>query len=92
MTDTIIVGAALAASILLNLLLISTHAKLRGLVQDGLDAAAKNRYTRVRLNIQSVLDLGMRPRTPHLWQDGHFYDPADFRGKPTNRHPATRRH
>ncbi|RLG95354.1 hypothetical protein DRO27_03825 [Candidatus Bathyarchaeota archaeon] len=89
--DLIFMGFALAASIIMNILLLGTHAKLKELVQSGLDAAAKNRYSRVPLRIQDVLDLGLRPRGTEIWDDGEFRHPKEFLRKPGGFHPARKR-
>lgn len=89
--DTIMIGFALAASLVMNLVLLAHSAKMKELLQRGLDAAAKNRYTGVRIGIQEVLDLGLRPRTIDIWEDGEFRHPDEFKTKPGGRHPAIRR-
>jgi hypothetical protein len=89
--DLYMLGFALAASLLSNILILVHHSKVRGLVQQGIDDAAKNRYSRVRLSIQSVLDAGFRPRTIDIWEDGQFRHPDEFKCKPGGKHPALRR-
>ena len=89
--DLILLGFALAASVLSNILLLAHHSKVRGLVQRGIDDAAKNRYSRVRLQIQDVLDVGFRPRSIDIWEDGEFRHPDEFKTKPGGMHPARRR-
>jgi len=89
--DLIILGGSLAASILVNLFLLAHAAKMKELIQQGLDDAAKNRYSRVRLRIQDVLDAGFQPRTIDIWEDGQFRHPDEFKQKPGGIHPARKR-